>query len=109
MSEAVATLPPVQDGLDYLPRPIVSLPQLAQVRAERLAFVQSQLKPGVDYYKIEGSEKEGLAKAGAENLCDIFGFACDDAIFVEKLEDWDKPFFRYLIKTVIRNKRTGKV
>lgn len=108
MTTQSTALVPVSDGLDYIPRPIVSLAQLSQIRQERLSFVQSQLRTGVDYYKIEGGEKEGLAKAGAENLCDIFGFACGEPEILNCVEDWDRPFFRYLVRTPIVNKRSGK-
>ena len=94
--------------LPKLHRPVADLAGFKQARAEWEAFIQSEMKPGLDYYKLEGYTKDALSKAGAENLLKAHGFKADEAEFVDRTEDWSRPFFRYLVRVIIRNRATNE-
>lgn len=93
---------------DVVPRFEISVDKNREMMAQIQQFVSEQLKEGEDYGVIPGVAKPSLLKPGAEKLCNIFGFGVE-MIEVDKLEDWDRGFFNYTYKAVIRNKRTGLV
>jgi len=65
------------------------------------SLVQSSLIEGVDYGKIPGVEKPSLYKSGAEKVAKLLELGEDYEILTE-IEDWDKGFFYYKIKTSLR-------
>jgi hypothetical protein len=69
-------------------------------------FVKSVMKEGSDYGIIPGTDKPTLLKPGAEKLNNIYGFYSEVEI-MERTEDWDKPFFNYIVRATIYSKRTG--
>ncbi len=69
-------------------------------------FVKFVMKEGSDYGVIPGTDKPTLLKPGAEKLNNIYGFYSEVEI-IEKIEEWDKPFFNYIVKATIYSKRTG--
>ena len=69
-------------------------------------FVKYVMKEGSDYGVIPGTDKPTLLKPGAEKLDNIYGFYSESEI-IDKIEDWDKPFFNYTSKVILYNKRTG--
>jgi hypothetical protein len=71
------------------------------------SLVQSSLIEGVDYGKIPGVEKPSLYKSGAEKVAKLLELGEDYEILTE-IEDWDKGFFYYKIKTSLRLGQTLK-
>lgn len=69
-------------------------------------FVKFVMTENSDYGVIPGTDKPTLLKPGAEKLNNIYGFYSESEI-IEKIEDWDKPFFNYIAKAILYNKRTG--
>lgn len=69
-------------------------------------FIDSVLKPNVDYGTIPGSEKQALLKPGAEKLSSFFGLSpvFEDVVTVEDWEGIDhggEPFFHYRQKCTL--------
>ncbi len=66
-------------------------------------FIDSILKPKVDYGTIPGSDKPALLKPGAEKMCSFFGLTPKFPL-EDKEEDWTgerhggEPFFYYRYK-----------
>ncbi len=81
----------------------LALPDEAQFRRDIQAInrfqgiVHQNLIPNQDYGIIPGTQKPTLLKPGAEKIAKLLGLA-DQYEIMDKREDWDKPFFRYLIK-----------
>jgi len=69
-------------------------------------IVRQNLLPDQDYGIIPGTDKPTLLKPGAEKIAKLLGLA-DQYIIVDRQEDWDKPFFRYLIKCQLVSVRNG--
>jgi len=72
------------------------------------AIVQKTLIKDLDYGVIPGTQKPTLLKPGAEKLAKIHGLA-DEYEILEKIEDWDKPFFHYLLKCKLRHISSGNL
>ncbi len=72
------------------------------------AIVKSQMIEGHDYGVIPGTQKPTLLKPGAEKITKLLGLA-DEYTIMEQVEDWDKPFFHYLVKSQLRHLGTGIV
>ncbi len=88
------------------PEFIVSVEE-AKIRYNMLKrFVKYVMKENSDYGIIPGTDKPTLLKPGAEKLNNIYGFYSESEI-IEKTEEWDKPFFNYIAKAILYNKRTG--
>ncbi|MCK9569916.1 hypothetical protein M0R72_13310 [Candidatus Pacearchaeota archaeon] len=60
-------------------------------------IVRSNLQDGHDFGIIPGTQKPTLLKPGAEKIAKLLGLA-DLYVILDKAEDWEKGFFRYLIK-----------
>jgi hypothetical protein len=60
-------------------------------------IVQETMIPDQDFGIIPGTTKPTLLKPGAEKITKVMGLA-DVYEIMDRQEDWDKPFFRYLIK-----------
>jgi len=83
--------------------------QLLQKIAQFQKVVQKTLLKDVDYGVIPGtSGKPTLYKSGAEKIIRIFN-CCDRYEVLDKTEDWQRPFFRYLVKCQLIGLHTGKV
>jgi len=68
----------------------------------------ANLVSGQDYGVIPGTQKPTLLKPGAEKIAKLLGLA-DEYDILDRQEDWDKPFFRYLVKCRLISVRTGIV
>ena len=66
------------------------------------AIVHANLIKDQDYGIIPGTQKPTLLKPGAEKIAKLLGLA-DHYSIIDQKEDWDKPFFRYLIKCSLVN------
>lgn len=60
-------------------------------------IVRQSMRENQDYGVIPGTKKPTLLKPGAEKIAKLLGLA-DYYDILDKHEDWDRPFFRYLIK-----------
>lgn len=72
------------------------------------ALVRANLKEGIDYGVIPGTQKPSLLKPGAEKTTKLLGLA-DTYEVMQRVEDWDKPFFNYEIKCTLIQISTGTV
>ena len=93
---------------------ILALPNTEQFKKDMTAINQFQkavhelMIPDQDYGVIPGTSKPTLLKPGAEKITKIMGLS-DRYEILEKLEDWDKPLFRYLIKCTLASLKNGVV
>ncbi len=71
------------------------------------ALVQHELKEGLDYGVIPGTKKKTLLKPGAEKIAKLLDLAdlCEET---DKIEDWEKPFFKYDYKVRLVSLLTGQ-
>lgn len=80
--------------------PAMSIGQAAARFNTLVEFVQTVMRPDVDYGVIPGTPKPTLLKPGAEKLTTLFGLTTRFVV-VEKVEDWtgenhgSEPFFYY--------------
>ena len=65
--------------------------------AEFQAVVKQSLRPNHDYGVIPGTDKPTLLKPGAEKIAKLLNLE-DNYEIVSQTEDWDKPFFHYVIR-----------
>lgn len=81
----------------------LTLPEEGQFRRDVAAINQFQkivhatLVSGQDYGTIPGTNKPTLLKPGAEKIAKLLGLA-DSYDIMDRQEDWQKGFFRYIIK-----------
>lgn len=92
--------------LDIVPSFAIGFEEAKQRVVMLQEFVKNMMVQGQDYGLIPGCNKPSLFKAGAEKLCDIFGFSKQVEV-MNRVEDWDKPFLHYEVKVTLTNKRTG--
>ena len=72
-------------------------------------IVHQNMVEGHDYGVIPGTgNKPTLLKPGAEKITKILGLA-DTYEFMDKQEDWNKPFFRYLVRCTLTAVGSGLV
>ena len=96
----------VSNEFSYVPDFQITLNQ-ARERIELLQnFVKEMMIPKVDYGFIPNCDKPALFKAGAEKLCDIFGFSKQLEI-LNRVEYWKEGLFHYEVKAILINKRSG--
>ena len=63
-------------------------------------LVHRFLIDGQDYGVIPGVSKPGLFKPGAEKITKLLSLA-DTYEIIDKVEDWTKPLFRYMVKCTL--------
>lgn len=63
---------------------------------------------GADWGVIPGTTKPTLLKPGAEKIAKLLGLA-DTYEILDRQEDWQKPFFRYIIRCKLVSVRDGIV
>jgi len=74
--------------------------------AQFQAIVRRELKSDLDYGVIPGTNKPTLLKPGAEKLAKLLN-CYDDYEIIERIEDWDKPLFRYLVRCTLIEMASG--
>lgn len=75
----------------------------AEQRALLGAYVKQEMKEGTDFGKIPGTEKPTLLKPGAEKLISLFHCSPEFTMVHEQcVSDFDRPFFKYTFRCVIR-------
>lgn len=91
----------------------LTLPESSVLKKDIVAINQFQkivketLIAGHDYGIIPGTiNKPTLLKPGAEKIAKLLGLS-DSYEIIDCKEDWDKPFFRYLIKCKLASVATG--
>ena len=75
-------------------------------RFQKLAH--ANMIPNQDYGIIPGTQKPTLLKPGAEKIVKLLGLA-DQYEILNEAEDWDKPFFRYLIRCSLVHVASGAI
>jgi len=68
--------------------------------------VHANMVAGQDYGVIPGTTKPTLLKPGAEKIAKLLGLA-DTYEIMDRQEDWQRPFFRYLIKCSLSSVKHG--
>lgn len=86
------------EPLDILPTQRIRQ-ELMKIR-EYQVLVQELLIKDLDYGIIPGTDKPTLLKPGAEKIAKVLGMT-DQYTILEKMEDWEKMFFRYLVKCTL--------
>lgn len=87
----------------FVDRPAMTVAEFGSRYQEMQHLVKSNLREGVDYGIVPGTDKPTLLKPGGEKLCTFFGLRPTFEI-VEKVEDWTgkdhggEPFFYYLYR-----------
>lgn len=71
-------------------------------------LVQEHLHEGHDYGTVKGVDKPFLLKPGAEKIVKLLNLS-DRLEIMDKVEDWDKPFFHYVVKCTLRSIETGDI
>jgi len=85
---------------------IVSIEEAKERYKKLQGFVKFVMKEGSDYGVVPGTDKPTLLKPGAEKLNNVYGLSSEISL-IEKTEEWDKPFFNYMFKTILYDKRKG--
>lgn len=80
-------------------QPAQELDQFGSEKRDIRKLVKSQMKEGIDFGVIPGTQKKTLLQPGAEKLAKFFGLVPTFEL-TKDIEDWDKGFFyyRYLCK-----------
>ena len=65
-------------------------------------LVAKMLVPEMDYGVIPNCKKPSLFKAGAEKLCQHFGFRTSLEVF-GRIENFDKNFVAYMVKVTVKD------
>ncbi len=80
-------------------QPAQELDQFGSEKRDIRKLVKSQMKEGIDFGVIPGTNKKTLLQPGAEKLAKFFGLVPTFEL-TKDIEDWDKGFFyyRYLCK-----------
>lgn len=111
-TELVSMTPGRNGAVARSERPRITSEALEIDREQRqvlMQYVESNMVLDSDYGAIPGTgNKRTLLKPGAEKLCDLFRCTAE-YIFEEKVEDWDRPLFHYLIKCRVVSRDTGGV
>lgn len=87
---------------------IITLPETSQVVNDFKAIAAFQnaaktnMTPKIDFGVIPGCDKPTLLKPGAEKIAKLLGL-CDQYEIIEKTENWETPFFRYMVKCSLVN------
>jgi hypothetical protein len=70
------------------------------------AIIRRELRGGLDYGVIPGTQKPTLLKPGAEKVVKLLGLA-DEYDILDRQEAWDRGFFRYLVRCRLISLRSG--
>ena len=93
------------EGLVMVTAPTEALERLKQLQN----FVAAVMVDGVDYGVIPGTDKgddgkkkarKSLLQPGAQKLEEVYGL--NHTFEIEKTEDWQRPFFNYQVRCVLR-------
>jgi hypothetical protein len=89
-----------------LAMPVLSMQHAVERRNAMVEFVQTIMRPNVDFGVVPGTDKPTLLKPGAEKLSTFFGLTTRFQI-VERVEDWDggqhggEALFYYLYRCLL--------
>ena len=92
----------------------LALPDETKFRADIQAInkfqqvVHANLISGQDFGVIPGTSKPTLLKPGAEKITKLLGL-CDRYEILDRQEDWQRPFFRYLVKCQLQTASSGLI
>jgi hypothetical protein len=106
-SEAALAVVSHQDAAQAL-MPVLKVEQAVERHQAVVKFVQTLMKEGHDFGKIQGTDKPTLLKPGAEKLTTFFGLS-KRFYLAEKIEDWSgadhggESFFYYSYRCALYN------
>ena len=92
----------------------LALPEVETFKKEIAAInkfqqvVHATMVKDLDYGIIPGTQKPTLLKPGAEKIAKLLGLS-DQYEIMDRSEDWQTPFFRYLIKCRLIHLATSSV
>lgn len=90
-------------------RPLLTRAILDQETEQRKLlgeYVKREMVEGTDYGVIPGTKDKTLLKPGAEKLTDLFR-CTPEFEFVEKITDWERPLFHYMMKCRVLSRESG--
>lgn len=93
---------PDEYGLQMHCSPVEALRRLQELQA----FVREAMTPDVDFGVITGTTKPTLYQPGAQKLCEIYSLTAeydDDG----SVQDWDRPFFYFRKRCVLKRRAGG--
>jgi len=96
----------VTSAVDNL-NPVLIKERLVEIKAFQM-LVQSQLEEGKDYGVIPGTKKPTLLKPGAEKIIKLLLLG-DEYEIIEKIEDFSKPLFHYVVRCKLISHETGQI
>ena len=96
----------VTSAVDNL-NPVLIKERLVEIKAFQM-LVQSQLEEGKDYGAIPGTKKPTLLKPGAEKIIKLLLLG-DEYEIIEKIEDFSKPLFHYVVRCKLISHETGQI
>jgi hypothetical protein len=83
--------------------PVMDIGQALQRRQAIVDATQKLMRPGVDFGKVPGTERDVLLQPGADKLCNLFGLVIQYEV-AKSEEDWTgerhggSPFFFYEVR-----------
>ncbi|KKL87942.1 hypothetical protein LCGC14_1929610, partial [marine sediment metagenome] len=97
-----------RDPASLAPSFVVGGEVIAHRIQELKEFVSQYMVEGEDYGTIPGTPKPTLFKAGAEKLCDVYGFQrlCE---VTHRVEDWENGLFHYEVRAELVSMRSGLI
>lgn len=82
------------------------LDELHMKRTMLLQFVKNQMREGVDYGAIPGTDGKTLLKPGAEKICGLLGFKPQFRIDTDlTMTDFDRGVFLYAFRCIILTRK----
>lgn len=73
---------------------------------ELQAFVKEAMVKDVDYGVIQGTDKPTLFQPGAQKLCEIYSLTAEYED-LDAVQDWERPFFYYRKRCVLKRRGGG--
>jgi len=94
MSEKERSTPPTLPDEETFKSDLVQINRFQEI-------AKKQMVRGRDFGVVPGTDKPTLLKPGAEKISKLLKLA-DTYEVIDRQEDWDKPFFRYLVKCQLK-------
>jgi len=99
----------MSNDLTVTQQSVLSLKDALMCQNKVREFMAIAMQEGEDYGVIPGcGDRPTLYQPGAQKLCNLFGLITGNPE-LEKIEDWNRPFFNYSFKIPIVDSATGTV
>jgi len=89
-----------KNEIEVIPSQVLTTKDAIQRRSALEAYVKECLIQDTDFSVDERTEKKNLLQAGADKVLNLYGLTSRVEV-VKQVEDWDKGFFHYEVKTTI--------